>query len=356
MKVAVIGAGNGGQAIAGYLAMKGHSVRLYNRRHEVIECLRSRKGIQLQGCIEGVGYPELFTSNLEDAIDGAEVIMVTTTATAHKELATQIAQFVEENQIIILNPGRTGGALEFKQALKKAGCDKRVYVAEAQTLVYACRIIEPGKVNIIGVKDIVYLAAVPSTDTDHVLHVIRELYPCFSKAENALRTSLGNVGAIFHPCVLLFNAATVERQSEFYFYRDMTDQVGQFIEQFDAERLAVGKAYGIDLMPVSEWISTTYPETKGHSLCEKMRNNPAYYEIKSPSSIYTRQLMEDIPTGVLPILELGKIAGVPMPLHEALLNIVSALLNVDFKSKGRTLANLGLENKTKEEIIEYLTK
>ena len=356
MKIAVVGAGNGGQAIAGYLSIQGHEVNLYNRNPKVIATLKDLKKIVLQGELQGEGYPKIFTSNLKDAIEGAEIIMIATTAVAHRELAKEMAQWLEDGQIIILNPGRTGGALEFRQTLAKEECNKKVYVAEAQTLIYACRIVTPGVVNIIGVKDIVYLSTLPSGDIDFVLDKVAPIFPCFTKAESVIRTSLGNVGAVFHPCVLLFNAASIERQNEFYFYRDMTEQVGKFIEQFDAERLAVGHEFGIDLMPVSDWISKSYPETVGETLCEKMRNNPAYYDIKSPASIYTRQLMEDIPTGVLPIMELGKVVGLNMPLHESMVNLVSALLNIDFSKEGRTLENLGLVNKTKEEIIEYLTR
>lgn len=356
MRFAVIGAGNGGQAIAGYLAMIGYDVNLYNRTQRVIEDLREKGEIQLIGAIEGSGKPKLFTNDIHEAIENTDIIMVTTTAIAHREIAKAMSPYLKDSQIIILNPGRSGGALEFKQTLLKNYCNKRVYVSEAQTLVYACRVIEPGIVNIIGIKDFVYLSAIPSSDTDYVLSKIKPVYPCFSKAENIFRTSLGNVGAVFHPCVLIFNAATVERQNEFYFYRDMTDRVGQFIEQFDAERLGVGKSYGIPLMSVSDWISKSYPETRGTTLCEKMRNNPAYYDIKSPSSIYTRQLTEDIPTGVLPILEFGKAAGLKMPLHESMVNLVSALLDIDFREKGRTLENLGLGGKNKQEIIEILTK
>lgn len=355
-KFAVIGAGNGGQAIAGFLSSKGVSVNLFNRDNNVIQDIRKRGHIRLQGKLSGTGIPNLLTSSLESAIKDVDIIMITTTAVAHKELAKLMSPILSAGQIIILNPGRTGGALEFKQTLCQCGCNKNIHIAEAQTLVYACRVVENGIVNIIGVKDFVYLSALPSSETDLILSKVAPFFPCFSKAENILRTSLGNVGAVFHPCVLLFNAATVERQDEFYFYRDMTQQVGQFIEQFDAERLAVGKAYGINLMSVSEWISNSYKGTKGDTLCDKMRNNPAYFDIKSPSSIYTRQLMEDIPTGVLPILELGKVAGISMPLHQSMVDVVSALLNVDFYGNGRSLSNLGLAGLTKDEILQYLTK
>lgn len=356
MKYSIIGIGNGGQAIAGWLAIQGHKVCLYGRNQDKVFRLASLGAIKLQGAIEGVGLLDMVTTDIHEAVIGADVIMVVTTANAHGSIAHEIASDLKDGQVIILNPGRTGGALEFKRALEASGCKVRVYIAEAQTLVYACRLVENGLVNIIGVKDKVLLAAVPSSDTEYVLSKISPAYPCFCAAENVLRTSLENIGAMFHPCVLLFNAATVERNSVFWFYRDMTPKIADFIEKFDKERLAVGKAYGIDLLSVSEWISYAYPGTSGETLCEKMKNNPAYHDIKSPSTIFTRQLTEDIPTGVLPIMELGEVAGVPVPLMRSMVEICGKLLDIDFREKGRTLEHLGLAGKTKDEIIEYLSR
>lgn len=355
MRVSVLGTGNGGQAIAGWLAMKGHQVSLYGRKKEVIEDLASKGSIRLIGAIEGEGLIQTYTNDIIQAVERAEVIMVVTTANAHGSIARQIADELHDGQIIVLNPGRTGGALEFKRSLEASGCKSRVYVAEVQTLVYACRLVESGMVNIIGVKDKVLLSAVPSSDTEFVLSKINPVYPCFCAAENVLRTSLENIGAMFHPCVLLFNAATIERHDVFWFYRDMTPEIANFIEEFDKERLAVGKAYGIDLLSVNEWISYAYPTTRGTTLCEKMKNNPAYHDIKSPSTIFTRQLTEDIPTGVLPIMELGEAAGVAVPLMRSMVDICSRLLRIDFRKEGRTLEHLGLDGKSKEEILLYLS-
>lgn len=355
MKIAVIGAGNGGQAISGYLAMQNYDVALYDIVEEKIYELKQLGGIHLEGRIEGFGKLKCITTNIEQAVKGVEIIMVTTIANAHKAVAQNIAPYVEDGQVIILNPGRTCGALVFKQALVEAGCKARFYLAEAQTLVYACRIVHNGTVNIIGVKDEVLLSALPACDTDYVLNCINPLYPSFMKTTNVLRTSLENIGAIFHPCVLLFNAATIERNEVFWFYRDMTEQVAGFIEKFDAERLAVGKAYGIDLLDVNEWIKFAYKDTEGDTLCERMRNNPAYHDIKSPSTIFTRQLTEDIPTGVLPIMELGKAAGVKTPLLESMIHICEALLGQDLHTNGRNLKNLGLAGKNKQEILDYIT-
>ena len=355
MKIAVIGAGNGGQSIAGYFALQGYETSLYDIDVQKMNILKQKGGIELTGRIEGFGKIDCITTDIAEAVKGAEIVMVTTVANAHRAVAKSMAPYVEEGQMIILNPGRTCGALVFNQTLQTEGCTKRYYLGEAQTLVYACRVIENGKVNIIGVKDEVFLAGLPASDTEYILSKINPMYPCFVKADNVLRTSLENIGAMFHPCVCLFNAATIERQDEFWFYRDMTEQVARFIEKFDQERLAVGKAYGVDLLSVTEWIKFAYKDTEGDTLCERMKNNPAYHDIKAPGTIFTRQLTEDIPTGVLPIMELGKAAGVEVPLLTSMVNTIEALLDIDLHTNGRSLKNLGLEGKSKDEILNFIT-
>ena len=355
MKIAILGAGNGGQAISGYLAQNGHQVSLFDINPQKIELLKGLGGIQLEGCLTGDGLVECFTTDIEEALAGAEIVMVTTVANAHIDIAKAIAPYVKNGMVIILNPGRTCGALVFKETLRKCGVTCRYFLGEAQTLVYACRIIENGRVNIIGIKDEVFLAGLPSSDTQYILEKINPIYPCFKAVPSVLHTSLENIGAMFHPCVCLFNAATIERQNEFWFYRDMTDQVAHFIEKFDKERIEVGRAYGIELIDVKEWIRVAYKGTPGKTLCELMRNNPAYHDIKAPGSIFTRQLTEDIPTGVLPIMELGKAAGVKVPLLESMVNTIEALLDMDLHSNGRSLKNLGLEGKSVKQIIKYIT-
>lgn len=354
MKIAIIGAGNGGQAMAGYLASIGCEVSVYDRNSQKIDELNKKGGIYLKGRINDFGRIRHFTTIISEAILNANIILVTTTANAHQEVAHAICPYIEDEQIILLNPGRTCGALVFKNTLELLGCKKRYFLGETQTLVYACRVVENGVVNIIGVKDEVLLSGLPASDTRHILLQLNQFYPCLKSAKNILQTGFENIGAIFHPCVCLFNAATIERQTEFWFYRDMTTQVARFIEKFDAERIAIGKAYGFNLLNVTEWIKFAYNNTRGETLCERMINNPAYYEIKAPGTIFTRQLIEDIPTGVLPLLELGRVANVSTPLLNSMVHIIENLLEMDLHTNGRTLVNMGLSNMSKENIIKYI--
>jgi opine dehydrogenase len=350
--ITVIGAGNGGQAIAAYSSMQGYYVCLYNRNIVKIPDIIKSNKITLTGKINGTGYIKLVTDNIETAVKFADIIMVVTTADAHKEIAAQIAPFLKDGQIIILNPGRTGGVFEFKKIFNDLDVNKKLHIGEAQTLMYACRIINDGVVNIIGIKNRVLFASINTYETNYILEHITPLFPCFVPAKSLIQTSLENIGAIFHPCITLFNLSTIERGDIFYFYRDITTQVVHFIIEIDKERLNIGKAFGFKLISAEEWISYAYKDIKGKDLQEKMKNNPAYYDILAPASIYSRQLLEDIPTGLVPMSELGNLANINVDLMNSIITICSSLLMIDFRKTGRTLKSLNLNNLSLSEVIQ----
>ncbi|WP_302784571.1 NAD/NADP-dependent octopine/nopaline dehydrogenase family protein [Bacteroides fluxus] len=352
--ITIIGVGNGGQAMAGHCAALGLRVCLYNRSLEHVFPIVQSHLIILKGALEEKGYVELITDNIEEAVRFADIILIVTTATAHRDIAERMLPYLKEGQTIILNPGRTCGVLEFSSVLSKRSSLK-VQIAEAQTLVYACRILSPGVVNVIGVKDKVMLAGRNRCETEYVLNQIKSVFSCFIPGKNLIHTSLENIGAIFHPSVVLFNAATIERNTPFYFYRDITPNIASFIQKLDQERLKIGEAYGVQLMSACDWITYAYPGTWGDGLCERMRNNPAYHDILGPGSIFTRQLTEDIPTGLIPMSELGHKVGVLTPLMDAVIELSSVLLDIDFRKQGRTLKNLGLSHLGKEDVLKLLS-
>ena len=117
-KFAVLGAGHGGLAMAGHLALMGFEVNLYNRSEERLWGIKATGVIKLDGEIEGDGRVALATTNIEEAIKDVDMIMVVVPANAHAFMAETCAPFLRDGQIVILHPGRTFGALEFKQILE----------------------------------------------------------------------------------------------------------------------------------------------------------------------------------------------------------------------------------------------
>ncbi len=345
-RIAVLGAGNGGHAFAGDLGLRGYSVSLYNMfAHEIID-LQAAGGVRLEGAVEGFGPLELVTSEVGPVVSEADVILVVVPAIGHAGMAEACAPFLHDGQVIVLNPGRTGGALEFRQVLRSHGVTSKVLVAEAQTLLFTCRLSGPARVRVTSIKRQVPLAALPASDTPRVLEALHPLYPQFIAAEDVIETSLDNIGAVFHPGTIILSAARIESGVPFEFYRDMTPGVVRLLEAVDEERLAAAHAYGVRAVSASEWLKRSYEGIQGETLYERIRSNAAYAGIAAPRSLDTRYVLEDVPTGLVPIASLGRLAGLDMRATGGLVDVSCALYGKDFWKDGRNAHRLGVAGLT----------
>lgn len=355
LKFAVIGAGNGGQVIAGYLANKGHKVNLYNRTFEKIKEIQERGYIDFEGSIKAPGVLNLVTDNIEKAIKNVDVIMVVLPASAHKYIANKMASFVTEDQYIVLNPGRTGGALEFNKIIKKHNPDKNICIVEAQTLLFTCRIMENGKVKIFTKKKEVKVAALPASKNKDFINTISGVFPEFVLAKSVLETSFNNVGAVLHPVITILNCGRIEStKGNFEFYvKGITPSVVKVIEQVDNERMLVTKALGVDALSLKDWLGSTY-NAYGETLFETLKNTKAYLEIKAPKNLETRYLFEDVPQSLVPISAMAKHLMIKTPTINSIIQLASTLHDIDYYSEGRKIVDMGIEGLSLKQIKEFV--
>lgn len=355
-EIAVLGAGNGGQAMAAHLASKGLRIALYNREGERLMPIREKGGIEMTGALRGFGQLTLITDDIARAIKGTRLIMVVVPAFAHRFIAEAVAPHLADGQIVVLHPGRTGGALEFCHILRKSGCRTRPIISEAQTLLYACRSEGPARVNIKSTKRVVEFAALPAAENRLVRDALQPVLPEFEPAENVLATGLANIGAVFHPAAFLLNAGAVEAGDEFRFYTEgMTPTIVDLISTIDRERVAVANRYGVGVLGAKEWLRRSY-QAQGDSLHEMIRRNKAYRGIKAPQTLQHRYVLEDVPTGLVPIIALGEAAGLEMPAARAVVAMAGALYRSDFSRTGRTLEKLGLQGLDRDDILNLVNK
>ena len=73
-----------------------------------------------------------------------------------------------------------------------------------------------------------------------------------------------------------------------------------------------------------------------------------------PVRLQVSYVLEDIPTGLVPMIELGRLKGVPTPRMELVAKLGEYLLEMDFFTTGRTLKNLGLEGMSAEDFQNYI--
>jgi opine dehydrogenase len=351
-QICIIGAGNGGAAIAGDMTLAGHRCRLFEfpEYAENIAPIQDQGGIRVTGIARtGFARLELATTDLAEAIAGADLIMVATVALAHERVARELAPLLEDGQVIILWPG-SGGTLAFRKVWDELEFDRRVYLAEAVTFPYCCRRLEgPGTVNIHRIDGPnMLIAALPATDTRAVLQALEGTYARMVKpAVSILEPALYNVNIIVHPVGTLLNMGRIEyARGEFYMYKEgITPSVKKVIRAMDAERSA--------LFAALSYRPYTYDEIF-YDCFNMTVEEFAVTSSKGPFSMRDRYVTEDIPMGATLTVSLARKARVPTPTYECMIHLASLVNETDYYSTGRNLGNLGLSHLSLEQIEVYV--
>lgn len=344
MEILIIGGGNGGLAYGAKLIERGFKVNLYDKYEEVIyPIIRNNNEILL---IENEKYIRCkfnhVSTNLTEVIQKVDIIFVVTPAFAHRPIAKDLINIISEDQIIVLHPGRTGGALEVKNILHLNG--KHNIVAETETLLFACRKLDDITIKIFETKKSVDISVLPNELTHQITNNLNQLLPYFQPCENVFETSINNIGAIFHPIPFIFNLTRIECNQPFkYYHEGITPKIANILEEADKERVNIGKSYGANVKSVVKWMKEKY-HVDAINIYESIQNNKKYNNILSPMDINARYVLEDVPTGLVPLSYLAKEAGVNTPVIDSVIQLANTLYERNFYETGRTLDKMGLNN------------
>lgn len=351
-RVTVLGAGNGGRTAAAEFGLGGHDVTLYEVPQFAggLEAIARAGHIVASGEIHGTA-PVRVETDLATAVTGADVVFVVVPTNHQRTFAQLLDPILEDGAILVMVPGSLG-ALEVAQHLHAD-----VTVCEMAALPYATRITGPTEVTVFGRRKILSFGAFPADRTDQVAPVLEDLYPGIEAMPNVLAAGLSNPNPTLHCLGVLMSASRIEySHGEFYYYEEgMTPHVCQAIEAIDAERLAIGAAYDIDLLSLIDTYPTMGYGPKGDTFWSVIRGVSALNGIKGPMQIDSRYLTEDVPVGLTIYSQLGRQAGVAPVLMESVIHLTGALLGTDFGDDRRTLQRCGLAGMDRDAILEYVT-
>jgi opine dehydrogenase len=359
MKIAVLGSGNGGCAVAFDCAAHGHAVSLFDFEQfpETVKAVQNNGGIYCEGVFEGFQPVAYAGHEIEKALDRAAIIYAVGPAYSTRPFAEACKRYLKQGQIVIVCPGSCGGAIEFKNGVGLGLRDEEVLLAETSTLPYAVRLLEPGKIKIFNkLKGGLFLAAVPARNTNHVLERIRDVYPAMSAAKNVLQTSLQNGNPVIHPAITLMNVASIEHTGyEFDFYQDgVTPAVGRLIKAIDMERIAIGEKLGVDILPDPE-IGVIQGYMLEATYDTGFNTAPGFKGVKAQTDMDYRYFNEDVGYGLVFLRKLGELVGVATPIISAVITLASLLMNRDYLGEARrTMETLGLSKLSAKELKELL--
>ena len=353
--VTIIGSGNGAFGFATWLTSRGYKVVLtdFKEFKGNLLALKKQGFIEVEGEIKG-RFPVTIADNIGEAVKAAKVVLVVMPAFAHQRLAREIADFVKPGTRVILNPGRTGGALEVYRIFQEKGVN--VPVAETRTLLFACRKRGPTSVRIEGIKKVLDVAVMPACETSSFIdNTILKMFPMYHIMPDVRSTDLNNMGAMLHPAITVLNACRIERREEFKFYYEGTSpSVGLLLERLDNERRSIAQAWeGVEVLTIPEILNRSYSLTQG-PIDKMVQENKIYSISDAPDSLNFRFITEDVPTGLVPLEIFGRMLGVHTPLITAIIEVSQALLGQDFRLSGRNLKSMGLDGKNLDEIVHYI--
>jgi opine dehydrogenase len=359
---AILGGGNGGFCTAADLTLRGFETRLFEFpafAHTLDPVIREG-GIHLRGVVgEGFARPAVITTDIKEAIDGVEIVLVIVPSAGHELAAKECAPVLKHDQIVVLVPGNCGGVLEFRSQLMRHGGPEEALLAETTTLMYAVKKENGNSVWARGVKCDLPLAALPAENGPVVLERLRLAFPQFRLAENVLDTGFNNLNNIVHPSGMLLNLGFIqgEAPADWYFYKEgYTPGVARVSTQMDRERLEVVRAFSLPSIPIEEALHAFYGHQgiNGEGLYEIFSTSPIHFAARGPKTINHRMFTEDIPYGLVPLTSFARLAGVPTPVMDAVITLSSVVCDTNFYRTGRNLEKLGLEGFSKEDVLDFV--
>jgi len=356
MNIAILGSGGGGLSAVVDLALNGHTVQLWNRSTQGLGSLEASGEITYEGVLgSGTVRPAVISSDIGKVLKGCSAILVCLPSFAHRSVATLLLEYGDIDVPVVLNPGHTGGALEFCQVFRSAGKPPPP-TAEFSTLTYVVRKSGPSALSITGAANQVWVAALPGGE--EAVQIAQNLYPAATRARDVLASGLANVNMVLHPPGAILGASWIESTGgDFTFYVDgLPLGVGRIMEALDVERLSVAAAFGHKMPPLFDEMQAIGTIEQGANpadgLAAAVRSGTANQKIKAPGSLSHRYFIEDFYFGLKPFLVIADIAKVAVPIAQSLMRLAETLLVVNSDMTGRTAQSMGIAGLNRVQLLE----
>jgi len=369
-RIAVLGAGNGGHAMAAQKSLEGFEVSLFELpsfAEKLRRVLETREiTIQWNDRMETAKIFQV-TMDIASALRQAEIVYVVTPAFGHRHMAELCASHLARGQVLCLMPG-SGGSLEFAKVVRDLGGKPGVLFCESSTLPYGARLTAPGQIRVFVEALALPTGVFPSTETEAAIDKLHDVYRSTIAANNVLEAALNNPNPIVHPAATLLNAGRIEfAEGQFYLYKEgMTPSVARIYEAMERERFALLHALGLKyhhcagLEPGEYSLGESVEECHDHILKTSMDAafGPGSIEpgiqMKGPASMRDRFITEDVPYGLVLMATLGRMLGVPTPMADAVVNLCGAINRTDYWQAGRGTERLGLAGMSLKELKTFL--
>ena len=342
-RVGIAGSGAIGLASAAWLCQAGHHVTLWSPRSAAVLALRAAP-LHAVGVLDGVVQPSVAESAAE-LCRAADVIVIAVPANGHKVVMDALLPSLRDGQVVIVSSMASLSALYLFEAAQRSG--RHITVASLGTTVFTARRESPTQVRVMTRRQALGVSALPTAHTAAVVAQCSELFgPGLTAHTNTLASALSNINPAAHGPLALFNWTRIERAEAWPQYHYLTPRVAAVIEQLEAERQTLAQAFGLEVSSIEQHFAQSFgtQSTRLADIAAELhtkRGGPP-----GPTQINTRFFQEDMPYGLVFCATLGRIAGVPMPATQTIIDAASLISGQNFATGNDLLVPLGLAQET----------
>lgn len=340
MKVAILSAGNTGLAAALHLQSLGYDPMVYTRDEAKLAALRDGS-IVSAGSMEGIWNIDA-SNELDEVLSNADFIVICTWANAHNDIFERIRDWahthVDPIRIIIFNGN--WGAYEAFQTFSdgQAIQPSRLTIAETAGMPYMAELSFDGKspdngisLEIKGIKTSIEVSYAIDHDDANILRkflhrAYREIHHC----DTVFTSSLMAPNPIIHAPLCLLNMTKIEMGSDYRILSEgFTERMENLVRHIDDERHALADALGSSYTPIVKQLNSFWGSDYG-TLLQLFQSNSVYSTLHGPKDVRHRFIQEDLPYGIKPIVDLGRLLNVPVTACSALLTLYEDYLGRPF--------------------------
>ncbi len=327
MKISIIGAGGTGLSAAAYLHLESQDVKVFVR-NETKRTFWNTHPLNVRGKVNTSFFLPMVGS-AKEAADYGDILLVCTRANDHERVTQELAPYLKKGQTLLFLNG-TWGAVKAYRYFQKTYGSVPIPIGETANMPFIASVSpDLESVYFKAKKDeIAYTLISEDPKVSELLHL---LAPKVSRVSSPASTSLSATNPIIHCSTCLFNMTRIENGEDFHFFGNaMPERVTAYMEACDRERIAIGKALGLELSPLLSVLNSFWG-SRCESLHQALTTNPSYQTVKGPTDLSTRYLTEDLPCGLMSLIDLADMLHVKAPHLYALAYTLSLYLKQPVK-------------------------
>lgn len=394
--ITIIGAGNGAHALAADCKLGGAEVRMFEftRFNNKVKGILESKRIRFEGIEKnfenfqrnGTAVLDMVTYDMEEAVKGANHILISVQAQGFEEIFSELAPLLEDGQSVSIFPDNYG-SLILRRIMKEKGIKTDVVIAGYSSLVYGARLTDFNNletktdvVNVMYRENEIRVDTLPSSDYDRYLKMVKEI-PALDatsnliKGDTVLDIGLSNVNVLLHVPAVVLNVGAIENwaiipnvgseDSVFDIYaHGVSPSVGKIQYAFYKEQVKIAKAFGVDIMPVEADVLQSRMGLIGQIMFGEDFRQPfsqpldqnTWLPVPKGTRFTTdsRYITEDVPVGCSAALSFAKIYDIKTPTIDAMTTLSITMREEDYLENGFNLKTFGLDGMSGKEMVEFM--